>query len=49
VYRYAGGVTVCELCRSLRRGEPDHSEPVRHGEYGQTVRIHRIDAITPPE
>ena len=49
VHRYAGGETVCELCRSLRRGEPEHSEPVRHGEYGQTVRIHRIDAVTPPQ
>jgi hypothetical protein len=49
VHRYAGGATVCELCRALRRGEPEHSEPVRHGEYGQTVRIHRIDAIAPPE
>ena len=49
LHRYAGGVTVCELCRSLRRGEPEHSEPVRHGEYGLTVRIHRIDAIAPPE
>ena len=48
VHRYAGGATVCELCRSLRRSEPEHSEPVRHGEHGQTVRIHRIDAIAPP-
>jgi hypothetical protein len=48
LHRYAAGVTVCELCRSLRRGEPEHSEPVRHGEHGQTVRIHRIDAALPP-
>jgi hypothetical protein len=49
VHRYAGGATVCELCRSLRHGEPEHSEPVRHGEQGQTVRVHRIDAIAPPK
>jgi hypothetical protein len=49
VHRYAGGATVCELCRSLRRGEPEHSAPVRHGEHGQTVRVHRIDAIAPPK
>jgi hypothetical protein len=48
VHRYAD-MTVCELCRPLRRGEPEHSEPVRHGEHGQTVRIHRIDAAWPPE
>jgi hypothetical protein len=48
LHRYAGGVTVCELCRSLRRSAPEHSEPVRHGECGQTVRIHRIDAPPPP-
>jgi hypothetical protein len=48
LHYYAAGVTVCELCRSLRRGEPEHSEPVRHGEHGQTVRIHRIDAAPPP-
>ncbi len=42
LHRYDGGVTVCELCRPLRRGAPDHSEPVRHGEHGQTVRIHRL-------
>ena len=49
VHRYAGGTSVCELCRPLRRSAPEHSEPVRHGESGQTVRIHRIDAIAPPE
>lgn len=48
LHRYAGGATVCELCRPLRRGAPEHSEPVRHSEYGQTVRIHRIDATSPP-
>jgi hypothetical protein len=47
LHHYAAGVTVCELCRSLRRGAPERSERVRHGEHGQTVRIHRVDA-TPP-
>jgi hypothetical protein len=47
VHHYAPDVTVCELCRSLRRGAPERSERVRHGEHGQTVRIHRLDA-TPP-
>jgi hypothetical protein len=42
LYRYGGGVTVCELCRSLRRGEPAESEPVRHSEHGQAVRVHRL-------
>ena len=48
LHHYAGGVTVCELCRSLRRGAPERSERVRHSEHGQTVRIHRIDAAPPP-
>jgi len=48
LHRYAGGATVCELCRALRRTAPEHSEPVRHGEYGHTVRIHRLDASSPP-
>jgi hypothetical protein len=48
LHHYGAGVTVCELCRSLRRGEPKQSEPVRHGEHGQTVRIHRLDAAPPP-
>jgi hypothetical protein len=47
LHRYAAGVTVCELCRSLRRGAPERSERVRHSEHGQAVRIHRVDA-TPP-
>ncbi|MGH2942165.1 MAG: hypothetical protein ACRDLN_05255 [Solirubrobacteraceae bacterium] len=41
LYRYAGGATVCELCRPLRRGAPADSEPVRHSEYGHAVRITR--------
>jgi hypothetical protein len=41
LHRYAGGVTICELCRPLRRGEPVESERVRHSEAGLTVRVHR--------
>ena len=41
IYGYAGGATVCELCRPLRGGEPAGSEPVRHSEYGHAVRISR--------
>lgn len=42
LYRFAAGVTVCELCRPLRRGEPDGSERVRNSEYGHAVRVHRL-------
>jgi hypothetical protein len=45
VYRYPGGVAVCELCRPLRRGEPATSEPVRHSEFGLAVRIHRLGSV----
>ena len=48
LHRYAGGASVCELCRALRRSEPEQSERVRHGGHGQTVRIHRLDAALPP-
>ena len=41
LYRFAGGATVCELCRPLRRGEPVGGERVRHGEHGLTVRVRR--------
>jgi hypothetical protein len=44
LYRYPGGVAVCELCRPLRRGEPATSERVRHSESGLAVRIHRLGA-----
>jgi len=44
IYHYSTGAAVCELCRPLRRGEPDRSERVHHGEYGQTVRVHRLGA-----
>ncbi len=42
LYRYAAGSTVCELCRPLRRGEPEDSERVRNSAHGHTVRIHRL-------
>jgi hypothetical protein len=42
VHRYAGGATVCELCRPLRRGEPAASERVRHSEAGLAVRVHHV-------
>lgn len=41
LHRYAGGSTVCELCRPLRRGAPLDSELVRHSEFGLAVRVHR--------
>jgi hypothetical protein len=41
VYRYASA-SVCELCRPLRRAEPEGHERVRNSECGQTVRIHRL-------
>ena len=47
-HRYAGGVTVCELCRPLRRETPLRSEPVRNSEAGLAVRIHRLGAVSPP-
>ena len=39
LYRYAAGEPVCELCRPLRRGEPQASDLVRHSEHGHTVRL----------
>jgi hypothetical protein len=48
LHRYAGGVTVCELCRPLRRDAPHRSEPVRSSEAGLAVRIHRLNAVSPP-
>jgi hypothetical protein len=42
LYRYAGGASVCELCRPLRRGEPTGSDRVRNSEYGHAVRVHRL-------
>ncbi len=42
LYHYAGGPTVCELCRPLRRGQAIESELVRHSEYGNAVRVRRV-------
>ena len=39
VYRYHGGVHVCELCRPLRREEPLDRALVRSSEHGHAVRI----------
>lgn len=41
LHRYGEGIAVCELCRPLRREEPERTERVRHGEAGQTVRVRR--------
>ena len=42
LYRFGTAATVCELCRPLRRGEPDGSERVRNSAWGHTVRVHRL-------
>jgi len=34
-------LVVCELCRLLRRDEPQATRLVRHGEHGLTVRLRR--------
>ena len=39
VYVYAGRTVVCELCKPLRREEPESSEPLFGGEHGATVRV----------
>ncbi len=39
VYLYEHGRVVCELCRALRRAEPESSQLVRHSEHGHTVRL----------
>lgn len=38
-HQYGRGVIVCELCRPLRREEPQRSMRVRHSEYGHAVRV----------
>jgi hypothetical protein len=40
VHHYAHAI-VCELCRPLRRRDPDRTAKVQHSEHGQTVRIRR--------
>ena len=47
-HHYAGGATVCELCRPLRREAPHGSERVRSSEAGLAVRIHRLSPVSPP-
>ena len=42
LHRYPGGLTVCELCSPLRRGEPVETERVRHSEFGLAVRVQRL-------
>jgi hypothetical protein len=39
VYRYEGGVTVCELCRSLEPGAPLGIDLVHGPAYGNTIRV----------
>ena len=41
VHHYGAGAVVCELCRPLRRREPDRTEKVQHCEHGHTVKVHR--------
>jgi hypothetical protein len=41
VHLYGDAEIVCELCRPLRHEAPVSSEPVRHGEYGHTVKVTR--------
>lgn len=41
VHRYEDASAVCELCRPLRRVEPQSSERVRQDGGGQTVRVRR--------
>ena len=48
LHHYDGGASVCELCRPLRREAPAHSERVHGSEYGQAVRIHRIQPVSSP-
>jgi hypothetical protein len=38
VHHY-GHAKVCELCRALRRRDPDRTAKVLHSEFGQTVRV----------
>ena len=36
-----GNLVVCELCRLLRRDEPQATHLMRHCEHGLTVRLRR--------
>ena len=39
VHHYGAATLVCELCRQLRRREPDRTEKVLHSEHGLTVKV----------
>ena len=39
MYSYAGGRTLCELCRALQREAPVGSTLVHGPEFGHTMRI----------
>jgi hypothetical protein len=41
VHLYLRNEVVCELCRALRRDEPQTTRQVRHCEHGLTVRLRR--------
>jgi hypothetical protein len=41
LHLYPSAVTVCELCRQLRRTAPERTETVLHSERGHTVRVAR--------
>lgn len=49
VHLYADAELVCELCRPLRREPPVSSEPVRHSEYGHTVKVARTARSADPQ
>jgi hypothetical protein len=40
VHHYASTI-VCELCRPLRRRDPERTTKVQHDEHGQTVKVRR--------
>ena len=39
VYAYSSGTVLCELCRVLRREQPDSSRLVHGPAFGHTMRI----------
>ena len=39
VHLYPRGRIVCALCRPRESSEPVRTQPVRHAEHGQTVRL----------
>jgi hypothetical protein len=42
VHHYGAGTIVCELCRQLRRDEPQRTTKVLHSEHGQTVKVRAL-------